>query len=148
MDTWLVTIISLIGSTALSTIVGLIIKNSVSKKMDEQKELLELRESKGHQERKQEMTEIIKAELLPVTQQLDSLSEAIKKNNAGTVTLLRESLKQSRDHLMEKGVATASEVASWHELYNTYAKLGGNNFKDYVDAWKDDVDGLPREKSK
>ena len=32
------------------------------------------------------------------------------------------------------------------ELYNTYAKLGGNHFKEYVDAWKQELDELPLKK--
>jgi hypothetical protein len=55
-------------------------------------------------------------------------------------------MKQARDHYMAQGYASASDVASWNELYNTYSKLGGNHFKEYVDAWKADVDKLPRER--
>ena len=40
------------------------------------------------------------------------------------------------------------DKASWMELYNTYGKLGGNHFKEYVDGWKDDVKNLPTEKKK
>ena len=148
MDTWVIAVISLIGSTALSTLVGLLIKNSVAKKVDEQKELFELREKQEKLNRKQEFEEVLGEQLGPISTKLDDLSSTAKTNTRGTVTLLRESLKQARDHLLAKGIVSASEVASWHELYNTYQECGGNHFKEYVDAWKADIDGLPRENTK
>ena len=148
MDTWVIAVISLIGSTALSTLVGLLIKNSVAKKVDEQKELFELREKQEKLNRKQEFEEVLETQLGPISNKLDDLSNTAKTNTKGTVTLLRESLKQARDHLLAKGIVSASEVASWHELYNTYQECGGNHFKEYVNAWKADIDGLPRENTK
>lgn len=148
MDTWILTAISVAASTALTTLVGLIIKNIVSRKMDEQKELFELRTKQERADRNKDVEAIVTAGLTPINEKLDKLSTSTSNNTIGTVTLLRESLKQGRDHLIDKGFATASEVASWHELYNTYEQLGGNHFKEYVDAWKADVDSLPRETKK
>lgn len=145
MDTWVITVISLIASTALSTLIGCLIKNSVAKKVDEQQELLELREQQANVERKQVISETLTEGLQPVYTKLDQLSASLADNTTGTVTLLRETMKQARDHYMAQGYASASDVASWNELYNTYSKLGGNHFKEYVDAWKADVDKLPRE---
>ena len=112
MDTWVIAVISLIGSTALSTLVGLLIKNSVAKKVDEQKELFELREKQEKLNRKQEFEEVLGEQLGPISTKLDDLSSTAKTNTRGTVTLLRESLKQARDHLLAKGIVSASEVAS------------------------------------
>jgi len=32
------------------------------------------------------------------------------------------------------------------ELYNTYKSLGGNHFKEYVNAWKQELEDLPLQK--
>lgn len=144
MEDWVITVISLIGSTAVSTIVGIIIKNSVSKKVDEHNELLELRAAREREERKQDVLNVVREELKPVVTKIDAMSSLVTNNTEGTVTLMRESMKQARDALVAQEYATASDVASWHELYNTYAKLGGNHFAEYVDAWKQDVEALPR----
>lgn len=29
------------------------------------------------------------------------------------------------------------------ELYNTYSSLGGNHFREYVDAWRREMEELP-----
>lgn len=150
LDAWIITIITLIISTAISTIVSTTVKRAVDKKMDknlaEQKELLELRSEKDQRELNARMAETIKEELLPLTEKIDVISTLMSLNKEGTVTLLRESMKQTRDHFLDKGYATTSEVASWHELYNTYKKLGGNHFLEYVDTWKEEIEDLPREK--
>lgn len=145
MDTWVITVISLIASTALSTLIGCLIKNSVAKKVDEQQELLDLRERQANIDRKQIISEALSDGLKPVYIKLDALSDNLADNTIGTVTLLRETMKQARDYYMTRGYASASDVASWNELYSTYSKLGGNHFKEYVDAWKTDVNNLPRE---
>ena len=48
----------------------------------------------------------------------------------------------------QQGYVSASDKANWTEMYNTYRDLGGNHFKEYVDAWKDEVDQLPRKEFK
>lgn len=146
MDSWVITIISLIGSTALSTLVGSIIKNKVSKKMDEQKELLELRQHELDIKQKASFEQALNEGLKPLSNQITDLSTLVENSTCGTITLLREDMKQDRDYLIDQGFASASDVASWHELYHTYAALGGNHFREYVDAWKEDVDNLPRER--
>jgi hypothetical protein len=52
-------------------------------------------------------------------------------------------MKKSLDYCKRQGFAGASDRANWHELYNTYKKLGGNHFKEFVDAWKEEFDALP-----
>lgn len=146
MDSWVITIISLIGSTALSTLVGLLIKNKVSKKMDEQEELLELRQREVDAKQKASLEQALIEGLKPLSKQITDLSTLVGNSTRGTITLLREDMKRARDRLIDQRFASASDVASWHELYHTYTALGGNHFREYVDAWKEDVDDLPRER--
>lgn len=112
MDSWVITIISLIGSTALSALVGSIIKNKVSKKMDEQKELLELRQREVDAKQKVSIEQVLIEGLKPLSKQITDLSTLVGNSTRGTITLLREDMKQARDRLIDQGFASASDVAS------------------------------------
>jgi hypothetical protein len=57
--------------------------------------------------------------------------------------MLRDRMKAILDECRAAGYATTSTVANWHELYNTYKTLGGNHFREYVDAWKQELESLP-----
>lgn len=156
---WVFALITLAASTAVTTIVGLLIKRYFDKYVERkdkeaqeakenEKKLKELEEEKRRQERKEDVLLTMREELGPVIEKLDKLAEVIEYSREGTVTLLRELMKWDKDNFGSKGFVTAAEDASWHELYNTYKKLGGNHFKEWVDAWKEDVESLPREAPK
>ena len=105
----------------------------------------------AEEERKNEnLRKIIREENKPLQDKLndvdaktDEIKSDLAKNTKGTVTLLRNDMKKSLDFCKKQGYASASDRANWHELYNTYANLGGNHFREYVDAWKDEFDALP-----
>lgn len=151
-STILITICSLICSGIISTAVSTIVKRSIDKKMDqhlqEQDELLILREEHNKRVREVESAETLQKALSPIDEKLDKISASLENNTAGTVTLLRETMKQTRDQYGAQNYVSSSDCASWHELYNTYKKLGGNHFAEYVDAWKDDVDQLRAKSTK
>ena len=96
------------------------------------------------------LTQIISAqlskEITPLRKDLSEIKENLALNTEGTVTILRNDMKKSLDFYKEKGYATAGDRANWMELYNTYAKLGGNHFREYVDAWKQELEALPLKK--
>jgi len=85
----------------------------------------------------------INAKLDNITKEIEEIKVDLADNTKGTVTLLRNDMKKSLDYCKRQGYASASDRANWHELYNTYANLGGNHFKEYVDAWKEEFDELP-----
>lgn len=87
------------------------------------------------------------AKLSPLADDIVHIKETISLNTEGTVTLMRNDMKKMLDHYKEKGYASASDKAAWTELYNTYRKLGGNHFREYVDAWKQEVLDLPVQKT-
>lgn len=156
MDNFLIGLISAIVSTIVTTIVGLVVKKSVEKRFDRKEavrtELEKLQEEKRRQERKEDVLQTLHEELKPLIdkvdnmqKKVDNMQKALNLDVEGTVTQLREFMKLSRDRFVEQGYISASDYASWHELYSTYKKLGGNHFREYVDAWKDDVESLQRE---
>lgn len=85
----------------------------------------------------------INAKLDNITKEIEEIKVDLADNTKGTVTLLRNDMKKSLDYCKRQGYASASDRANWHELYNTYGNLGGNHFKEYVDAWKEEFDELP-----
>lgn len=149
IETLIISAITISLSAAVTAVVSTIIKKAVERKMDDslklQAELLQLRADKEHREKKSDIEGLLKIELAPINNKLNEVSNKLDANTEGTITLLREAMKQGKDNFLAKGYASSSDVASWHELYNTYRKLGGNHFREYVDSWKDEVDSLPRE---
>lgn len=149
MDNFLIGLISAIVSTIVTTSVGLVVKKSVEKRFDRKEaartELEKLQEEKRRQERRDDVLQTLREELKPLIDKVDNMQKALNLDVEGTVTQLREFMKLSRDRFVEQGYISASDYASWHELYSTYKKLGGNHFREYVDAWKDDVESLQRE---
>lgn len=157
--TWVVPLISLVVSTVVSTAVGLIvtriIKKHFEKKDAEENEIRrklaeadQLRDQQIRKERREDVENAITKALVPVQTKIDVIDEKLDENSDGTVTLLRDRMKDKKDRLVERGWATGSDVASWNDLYQSYRKLGGNHFKEYVDQWKHEVESLPFEKVK
>ena len=88
------------------------------------------------------------AKLTPIAKDISLIKSNLALNTEGTVTILRNDMKKAMDVCKEKGFATANDKAAWMELYNTYGRLGGNHFQEYVDGWKEEVRALPTEKKR
>lgn len=93
---------------------------------------------------------VFKSEMKPVTDKLNAIENEIIEikhdladNTTGTVTILRDRMKAILDDCRAAGYATTGTKGNWHELYKTYASLGGNHFREYVDAWKLELEDLP-----
>ena len=138
MDNFLIGLISAIVSTIVTTSVGLVVTKAVEKRFDRKEaartELEKLQEEKRRQERREDVLQTLHEELKPLIDKVDNMQKALNLDVEGTVTQLREFMKLSRDRFVEQGYISASDYASWHELYSTYKKLGGNHFREYVDA--------------
>ena len=99
---------------------------------------------------KEELRTVIREENKPLENKIEKLDKNVVEmkgdlanNTVGTVTLLRDRMKAILDDCRDKGYASPSTKANWHELYTTYGNLGGNHFKEYVDQWKKTLDDLP-----
>ena len=91
----------------------------------------------------QEENREINDKLDNITAEIEELKSNLAANTAGTVTLLRNDMKKLLDSGRKQEYASTSDKANWHELYTTYKSLGGNHFKEYVNAWKKEFDELP-----
>jgi len=160
MPTWLTITIAVVG--AIGTILGILgitayinermkLKADKVAKKEEQdaKDLEELR----HQRYENDLRKIIRDEMLSVKTDISVINKNINQiridlsnNTVGTVTLLRDRMKDILDECSDQGFASTSDKANWSELYNTYEALGGNHFKEYVNGWKTEMEKLPIQK--
>lgn len=144
------TIVSAIaGSSIVSIVIGVIIKKLAERKMDKiiasKEDYDNYKEKYAAEQRRKEIKEVITESITPLVEKVTKIEELSGQIKDGTITLLREEMKQTKDQFERQGYVSTSDFASWHELYNTYKSLGGNHFKEYVDTWKDDVENLSRQ---
>lgn len=151
-------IISII-SVVITSIIGpvcLVLVNHKIKKGEQQEERRQQDEERLREElrreRREEITQIVSNVIENKTkclvEDVSEIKESLAINTTGTVTLLRDRMKCSLNYCRNQGYATTTDKANWNELYNTYKSLGGNHFREYVDAWKDEMNSLPSEKPK
>lgn len=91
----------------------------------------------------QEEMKPIETKLNSISVEIENIKNDLADNTIGTVTMLRDRMKAILDECRAEDYASTSTKANWHELYTTYKSLGGNHFKEYVDAWKEELDELP-----
>lgn len=139
MPAWLNIILAFVGGTGL---MGLITTSIWNKQKTRFEKIKKLEKS----EEKEEVRNIIKEEIKPILDLLDTLKIKLEANSEGTVTLLRDRMKHTLDECKKMEYASTSEKANWNELYNSYKKLGGNHFREYVDEWKKEMNQLPHQK--
>lgn len=99
-----------------------------------------------HEQYKAELTAIINMAIAPIASDVAQIKNDLAKNTEGTITLLRTDMKNNLDAYKQRGYASAGDRANWNELYNTYDRLGGNHFREYVDGWKEELLILPFKK--
>lgn len=146
-------VISILNLCGLGVYMSLHTKKRFEKKTKEQEHAEKLK----HQAYLEELRGIIKEEnaasikpleekLCDVEIRIEKLETRLDLNIEGTVTSLRTDMKEILDDCKARSYASVSDKANWNELYNTYAKLGGNHFKEYVDVWKHEMEELPIKK--
>lgn len=157
MPDWLTIVIAVIG--LVGTILGVLgVSGYLGERARHKAEKANKKEDKleadaiAAQETKLRDTvrDVFKEEVHPINTKLDNITKEIEEikhdladNTVGTVTILRDRMKSILDDCRDAGFASTSTKGNWHELYNTYASLGGNHFREYVDAWKEELEDLP-----
>jgi len=157
MPEWLTIAISIIG--LLGTVLGVLgISGYLGERAKHKAEVKNRQEDKNEQQLQEAanlqlqttIKEAFKEEVLPISEKLDDIGheleeikEDLSANTVGTVTILRDRMKAILDDCRADGSASTNTKGNWHELYKTYKDLGGNHFKEYVDAWKQELDDLP-----
>ena len=153
MPVWLTIVISvaaalvgLAGGVGITAYMSERMKHkAIRKNLKEDRELEEIANARQAQNLRQ-ITSAVEAVVAPLIRDTAEIKDNLALNTKGTVTLLRNDMKKSLDYCKRQGYASSSDKANWHELYNTYTELGGNHFKEFVDAWKRELDELPTKK--
>jgi len=135
---------TLLGIFGISAYINERMKHKATKKNQEEDEIAELK----HQKHLQELRAVIREETTSIKDDIAMIKDNLALNTKGTVTILRNDMKKSLDYFKSKGVMSRSDKTNWKELYNTYAELGGNHFKEFVDGWKEELEEIPTEKPK
>ena len=153
MPLWLSIVIAVTG--LLGTVLGIVgfsaywnerMKHKAQKRNDKEDKAEEEMEALKHKKYVDELKTIITNANAPILAEITAIRRDLSLNTKGTVTILRNDMKKSLDFCKDRGYATSSDKANWNELYTTYAELGGNHFREYVDVWKQEMDSLPIKK--
>ncbi len=136
---WYSILTTVLTVLAIPTLFGLLWKDLYERKKENSAENKKLRDER----RMENMRVVIKEETAPIREEIGKVKQTVDNMRVGDVTLLRDRMKSSLDSCKDQGYKTSSDAANWAELYNSYKLLGGNHFKEYVNAWKEEMDNLP-----
>lgn len=128
MSDWVVTIISLVGSTVITTIIGAFVKHTMTKEFNKQNRLKELEEKELEGKRKDELQKELETQLNPIKYNLEEIKEKSLLTADGTLSSLRNDILTCYYRCLEKGYRNDYDYQNIHDLYESYFKLGGNSF--------------------
>lgn len=128
MPEWLVTVISLVGSTLITTIVGVVVKHTLAKEFKKQDELNTLRSESIKREREEVLKREISLGIEPISDKIDKISDKLDKVENGTLSSLRNDILTCYYRCKEKGYRNDYDYQNIHHLYEAYDELHGNSF--------------------
>ena len=128
MPEWLITVISLVGSTIITTVVGVIVKCTMSKEFEKQNRLKELEEREKSIKRSEELQRELSLQLGPIDKKLDAIEDKVNKSTNGTLSSLRNDILTCYYRCKEKGYRNDYDYQNIHDLFEAYEELGGNSF--------------------
>lgn len=154
LPTWAYALFTTLVSGALSTIVGVFIKNSAQKRFEKEAEKNKKYEAAiekdKSQKRQEEIKKIVEESIQPIMNRIDDMDKTVKniqkdkvKEMNATVVTMRVKMMELHDNYVKRGYCDSHEKATWLELYNKYKDLGGNHFIEYVDEYRKDIEKLP-----
>ncbi len=137
METWLISLLTVIGSAIVTSIVSLVSSRVINKQFKKKDEMQAAFEEQKEQKRKAEMNEIVKAELKPLTTTISELQKVIEDISEGTLSSLRNDILTCYYRCVEKGYRNDYDMTNMVDMYQAYVNLHGNSFiKDVMDRFK------------
>lgn len=130
MENWLIAIISLAGSTIITTVIGLIVKRVLNRKFNEEKELAELRAEKERQANAEVVRSTVKESVEPIREKVDFISDKVDTIARGTQAVLRDRLIQLYNYCTFQGYASLEQKQNFENMYTKYHSLGQNGVMD------------------
>ena len=129
MDTTWITIVSfIITLTAFPTLVGIFWKEIFQNRKEKSAEA----KKKRREELQASVREVIQEELKPVDESIKRLDKKVELVADGTVSSLRNDIKDCFYKCSEKGFRSDYDYKNIHSLYASYKNLGGNSFIDDI----------------
>lgn len=139
LPAWLITVISLVGSTAITTIIGLIIKVYFTKyikkrdleakhQKEKEEELYKFREEQHRQERKEDTLASVSEVIKPIIVKLDALNTKLDIVEDGTLSTLRNDILTCYYKCIEKHYRNDYDYQNIHHMFESYTELHGNSY--------------------
>ena len=136
MQDWVIAVVSIAGSTAVTTVIGFLVKRMLDKyfaKKDKEEEdrrtaLAEaekIKEERLREERRQDVKQIVKEEIEPLNAKVDILTDKVSKTEEGTLSSLRNDILTCYYRCLEKGYRGDWDYENIHHLYDAYFDLNG-----------------------
>ena len=145
VDTWILGVVLVLIQTALTSILGLIIKKHWDKKNTEREELEKLREEKRNEEQTKtcnSMKEAVHTEIVELEERLNKESDEHFAEVKEDIVLLKDGLQkdlyidlchiydQYKARLRAGGFISREEKTEYDKIYWSYHKLGKNGIAD------------------
>lgn len=105
-------------------------------------------QAEAKRKKQAEMREVIKEEIDPLKEDVARIEENTKESLEADVLALRCNMKAIMERVKKQGYSDIGDKSTMKQLRTKYEKLGGNEFKNFVDHWCDIVANLPDEKVK
>ena len=139
MPDWLVALVSVAASTAVSTAVAFFLKANFKKYLDEKEakeakqkadeiELEERRRKEAQEKLTEKINEIVENHTKPIDTQLVKVNDKLGKVADGTLDTLRDRILSSYYKCLEKGYRTQYDIDNVEHMYKDYLNLEGNTF--------------------
>ena len=139
MPDWLVALISVAASTAVSTTVAFVLKSSFTKYLEKKEE--EKKENEKNKAAAEKLTRMEEQEKLiktvndivekhtePIDKELEGIRDKLGKVADGTMDTLRDRILSSYYKCYEKGYRTQYDIDNVEHMNKDYLALNGNTF--------------------
>ena len=128
MESWVTSLISIVGSAIVTTVVSLVLTRVINKQFKQKHEAQEALEQRRTSERRTEIDTLIKDELNPIQENIKTLQEGIDKIGEGTLSSLRNDILTCYYRCSEKGYRNDYDTTNLLDLNTAYKGLHGNSF--------------------
>lgn len=91
------------------------------------------------------MREVIQEEMKPMTRRIEHIEENTTESLEADVLALRCNMKTIMERVRRQEYSDIGDKSTMKQLREKYEKLGGNEFKNYVNHWCEIVENLPDE---
>lgn len=121
---WLPIASFIVSMLAIPTLIGLFWKDLHDKK----KENSDVKKEQRKKEFQANVREVLQEELKPLNNSIDSLEKKLDLVADGTLSTLRNNIKDCFYRCYEKGYRNDYDFKNIHALYKSYRNLNGNSF--------------------